>query len=136
MSFKFFDNFLLFWPFHVSRAGYSICILSNRHLQYLQKWSLIEATIMSFLVVSLRQKLWAVVRRGFLRKFSHFFSTWCQWKVIIDNLMWFQVVVVEGLNASNCQSFCSDPTCGGRNYILKWVFFFCSVNFGRSIYSS
>ena len=27
---------------------------------------------------------------------------------------------------------CSDPTCGG-NYILKW--FFCSVNFGRSIYS-
>ena len=31
---------------------------------------------------------------------------------------------------------CSDPTCGGRNYILKWVFFFCSVNFGRSIYSS
>ena len=28
---------------------------------------------------------------------------------------------------------CSDPTCGGRNYILKWVFF-CSDNFGRSIF--
>ena len=26
------------------------------------------------------------------------------------------------------------PLVGGRNYILKW--FFCSVNFGRSIYSS
>ena len=25
---------------------------------------------------------------------------------------------------------------GRRNYILKWVVFFCSVNFGRSIYSS
>ena len=22
------------------------------------------------------------------------------------------------------QNYCSDPTCGGRNYILKWVFFF------------
>ena len=31
--------------------------------------------------------------------------------------------------------FCSDPSWGGRNYILNWVFF-CSVNFGRSIYSS
>ena len=27
------------------------------------------------------------------------------------------------------------PLVGGRNYILKWVFF-CSVNFGRPIYSS
>ena len=31
--------------------------------------------------------------------------------------------------------YCSDPSWGGRNYILKRVFF-CSVNFGPSIYSS
>ena len=39
-------------------------------------------------------------------------------------------------NKLTIKNYCSDPTCGGRNYILKWIFFFCSVNFGRSIYSS
>ena len=32
--------------------------------------------------------------------------------------------------------FCSDPTCGGGEELYTQMGFFCSVNFGRSIYSS
>ena len=34
--------------------------------------------------------------------------------------------------AKHEMDYCSDPSWGGRNYKLKW--FFCSVNFDRSIY--
>ena len=32
-------------------------------------------------------------------------------------------------------NYCSDPTCWGRNYILKWVFFVQSILFDRYIHS-
>ena len=39
------------------------------------------------------------------------------------------------ISARHTSFYCFDPhfSGGGRNYILNW--FFCSVNFGRSIYS-
>ena len=40
---------------------------------------------------------------------------------------------VISLNNTICKILLLRLTCGGRNYILKWVF--CSDNFGRSKYS-
>ena len=46
-------------------------------------------------------------------------------RVIIEN---------EMKDERNAGSICSDPTCGGRNYILKWVFFVQKILADRYIH--
>ena len=69
-------------------------------------------------------------------RFNDTLNTSCDVSEIAETSFAFSNCNHTSPNGNNLKFNCSDPTCGGRNYILKWVFFFCSVNFGRSIYSS
>ena len=52
----------------------------------------------------------------------------------INPIVFFRILVHSRI--VNLKSNCSDPTCGGGEELYTQMGFFCSVNFGRLIYSS
>ena len=59
-----------------------------------------------------------------------------RWETVLFNSFVFRINLIQNC-PSICKpfsSFCSDPSWGGRNYILKWVFFVQSILADRYIH--